>query len=109
MTGHLPRSELERLFDADWKYSLAWIQERRNLVTPRAYASFLMTWISTFAARRGDWKAMLPLLREAYRYGWPSIIDFLVFWGNWLLPRSVQRLIATINNQKHFRLKYSQR
>ena len=80
----------------DWHLSFDWIQEVRHLVTPRAYVSFLMTWVSSSAAREGDWKAVLSLLREAYRYSKPSLMDFLVFWGNWLLPQKVQRQAAAL-------------
>lgn len=41
----------------DWRFSLAWINENQHLVTPRAYTSFLMTWLSANAVREGEWKA----------------------------------------------------
>src|ERR1035438_10409615 len=42
---------------SDWRYSLRWIEANRGLVTPRAYASFLMIWASSTAARGKSWKA----------------------------------------------------
>lgn len=83
----------------DWRYSLAWIQANRDLVTPHAYASFIMTWVSLSAARQGDWKAILPLIVEAYRHGKPTIIDAIVYLGNWLIPREAQRQIAYFANK----------
>jgi hypothetical protein len=41
----------------DWRYSLAWINNIKHLVTPKAHASFLLTWLSANAVREGDWKA----------------------------------------------------
>ena len=79
----------------DWNDSLSWIKASRHLVTPRAYASFLMTRPALFASRQGDWKAFLPLLYEAYRYYRPGILDVLPFLGIWLIPQKAKRLIAT--------------
>ncbi len=79
---------------ADWRYSLSWIRANRHLVTPHAYASFIMTWMGPDAARAGDWKAFLPLLREAYQHGKPAIIDALSYLGTWLIHREVRRRIA---------------
>jgi glycosyltransferase involved in cell wall biosynthesis len=84
----------------NWHDSLEWIQENRHLVTPHAYASFVMTWISTYATQSGDWEAILPLLRAAYRNSRPTFMDVLVFWGNWLLPQKVQRRIASFVRKK---------
>jgi glycosyltransferase involved in cell wall biosynthesis len=80
----------------DWKKSFAWIKKNKRFVTRRAYASFILTWISTFASKSGDWKAIFPLLHEAWQNGQPSFIDLLVFVGNWVLPKFIQRQIAVI-------------
>jgi len=79
----------------DWNQSLFWIQAIRHLVTPHAYASFIMTRPALFASRQGDWKAFLPLLHEAYRYYRPGILDILSYLGIWLIPQKAKRLIAT--------------
>lgn len=79
---------------ADWHYSLSWIQANRHLVTPRAYASFLMTWASSTAARGRDWKAFWLLPREAYRHGKPKIIDLIAHLVIWLIPPGVRRRIT---------------
>ncbi len=44
----------------DWRYSLGWMQENRRLVTPVAYASFLLIWASSTAAREGTGKLSGP-------------------------------------------------
>ena len=79
----------------DWNHSLSWIQASRHMVTPRAYASFIMTRPALFASRQGDRKAFLPLLHEAYRYYRPGILDVLSYLGIWLIPQKAKRLIAT--------------
>jgi glycosyltransferase involved in cell wall biosynthesis len=101
---HIEKNRKRVSHSTNWRNSLAWIQSIRNWVTPRAYASFVMTWISTFAAQKKVWRAVLPLLREAFRHGHPSVIDVLVFWGNWLLPQKLQQIIsANLRFSRHER------
>jgi glycosyltransferase involved in cell wall biosynthesis len=80
-----PRESLRH----QWRNSLDWIRENRDLVGPEAYASFLLTWVSLEAARqqagiRGFWE----LLRVAVRHGRPSMLDLVVHLGHWLIPFS---------------------
>jgi hypothetical protein len=78
----------------NWRFSLSWIQQSRQLVTPRAYASFLLTWVSANAIEQGDRSAFWPLVKEAYRNGIPSILDGIVFIGIWFIPQGLQRWLA---------------
>lgn len=75
----------------NWRYSLTWIRERRHLVTLRAYAAFVMTVVSMLAAREGDRQAFWTLLREAVQVGKPQPIDFLLYFGMWLIPQDTRR------------------
>lgn len=77
----------------DWRYSLAWINENKYLVTPKAYASFLLTWLSANAVREGDWKAFLLLLRDAFQYGRPTSLDVGLYFGIWLIPQRVRNRV----------------
>jgi glycosyltransferase involved in cell wall biosynthesis len=87
--------ELSRMStSSDWRYSLAWIQSKKDLVTPRAYAAYLLTWLGAVAARANDWKAFLTLLREAFRRGRPAPVDVLSYLGYWLVPQVLQGRIA---------------
>lgn len=79
---------------ADLSYSLSWIQENRHLVTPRAYASFIMTMMSEKGVREGKWKAFFPLLWKAYRYGKSTIFDTMLYLGIWLVPQRARHLLA---------------
>lgn len=79
----------------DWQRSLAWIQENRDLVTPRAYAGFILTQVSRVATREGDRKASWHLLWEAVCFGKPRAVDLLLYTTMWLIPRQVRhRLVA---------------
>lgn len=79
----------------DWRFSFSWIQQNRHLVTPHAYASFLLTWVSANAIEQGDRSAFWPLVREACRNGAPSILDGIVFVGIWLIPQELRRWAAS--------------
>lgn len=79
---------------SDWCFPLSWIQTNRHLFTPRAYASLIMTCMGSRVARKRRFEAFLPLLKEAYRYGKPSMIDFLAYVGFWLIPRKAKRWLA---------------
>jgi len=87
--------ELSRMStSSDWRYSLAWMRSRRDLVTRRAYAAFLMTWLGAVAARARDWRAFPILGWEAFRHGKPAAVDVLSYTGYWLIPETLQRRVA---------------
>jgi hypothetical protein len=74
----------------NWRFSLEWVNQNRDLFTKRAYASFLMTWVSANAVQTGDRKESLLLIHQAYRYGKPSVLDVVLFWGIWLMPQKLR-------------------
>ncbi len=61
----------------DWRNSLSWVDSNRQLLTPRAFSSFIMIQVSVHAARVREWKAFWLLPRKAYQNGKPSLI-----WGH---------------------------
>ena len=79
-----------------WNYSFDWIVANRELVTARAYASFLFTGVSALAAQENDRKAALTLFREARRNGKPTWAAYLLFAGMWLVPMGLRRAIRTL-------------
>jgi len=70
----------------DWRYSWEWIRSVREYLTPRAYAGFLLTWISLTARRVRCWPAFFRLSREALFHGRPNLSELLVHLSIWLLP-----------------------
>lgn len=81
------QSGRQRMSNApDWRDSLAWIDARRTLVGPRAYAGFVLTWISESARRTGDFGAFGVLVRAAFRNGRPSLRELLVHAAIWVVP-----------------------
>jgi hypothetical protein len=77
----------------DWKYSLEWLQSAKEVMTPRAYSSFIMTHIASPAANQGDWSAFWVLIAEANRHGNPRFLDFLLYISMWALPDNVRASI----------------
>lgn len=79
----------------DWQASLEWLQKRDNLVTRRAYASFILTQISAIAVSQGAYDAFFPLLREAFKHGSPSLIDLITHVGYFALPARLRDVLAS--------------
>jgi glycosyltransferase involved in cell wall biosynthesis len=82
------RNSVSRKYD--WQGSLAWIRDRRELVTRRAYAGFIATQVASQAARQKQWKAFLPLLTEMFQIGRPKAIDVCLLLGMWFVPDSLR-------------------
>lgn len=80
----------------DWRYSFEWIRKRRELVTGRAYAGFLLTIVPVSAARgQGVADAFLRLFREAWR-GRPELLQLLIFSGWLLVPDRLIRWLGRV-------------
>jgi hypothetical protein len=79
----------------DWRYTLSWIQASRHLLSQRAYAGFILTWMASPTVQQGDREAFWPLLREACRHGQPAVVDILTYLGYWLIPDNAQARLAS--------------
>jgi glycosyltransferase involved in cell wall biosynthesis len=92
---HIKRDHSRLSQSTDWRTSLRWIHSSRHLVTPRAYAGFVLTWASVAAQRSGEWPAFFVLLREAGRHGRPRVIDVMAHLTIWLIPRRIRRRVVS--------------
>jgi glycosyltransferase involved in cell wall biosynthesis len=79
----------------NWRYSYEWIERVRPLVTPRAYAAFLLTVVAALAARGGERRGCLEILSAAVRKGKPAAIDLLLFCGMFAIPQNYRRKLRT--------------
>lgn len=77
----------------DWKYSFDWVQDCRSLLTPKAYAAFLLVSVSSVAAREKDWTAFWSILKESLKSGATYPIQYALFLGMWLIPQSLRQFI----------------
>ena len=73
-----------------WQEQLAWLRANRVLFTPRAYAAFTMSVLSSMAAPTRSRKVFRELLSEARRHGRPGPIDYVTFLQIWTLPPAVR-------------------
>jgi hypothetical protein len=80
--------------DPDWRASLEWIRELGERVTPRAYAAFLLTWLSAQAVAQGERSACAGLLRDAWRRGKPGCVELSIFAGIWALPAGTREAVS---------------
>lgn len=69
-----------------WSQQLAWLRGNRELFTPRAYAAFTMSVLSSMAATTRSPKVFRELLAEARDHGRPGAIDYLTFLQIWAIP-----------------------
>jgi len=75
----------------DWRQALEWIEQRRHLVSRRAYARWLLARVAALAAAAGEPEALGELLRRARRHGSAGIVDVAQFGVYWLLARRAPR------------------
>jgi glycosyltransferase involved in cell wall biosynthesis len=69
-----------------WEEQLAWLRRSRDLFTPRAYAAFTMSVLSSMAAPTRSGAVFREILREARGYGRPGLIDYVTYLQIWALP-----------------------
>jgi glycosyltransferase involved in cell wall biosynthesis len=76
-----------------WEAQLAWLRENRQLFTPRAYAAFTMSVLSSMAAPTRSPRVFRELLREARVHGRPGAIDYLTFLQIWAVPPQLRHTL----------------
>lgn len=79
-----------------WREQLAWLRASRELFTPKAYAAFTMSVLSSMAATTRSPKVFRELLREARGYGRPGLVDYLTFLQIWALPPQVRHRVRDL-------------
>lgn len=80
----------------NWRYSYEWIERVRPLITPRAYAAFLLTVVAAGASQNGEKRGCLTILRQAIRRGRPAAIDLLLFCGMVAIPQGYRRRLRAL-------------
>jgi glycosyltransferase involved in cell wall biosynthesis len=83
------RISLETPYDQQ----LAWLRANRELFTPRAYAAFTLSVLSSMAAPSRDGRRFRELLAEARGNGRPGALDYLTHMQIWALPPSLRHRV----------------
>ncbi|GAB1641378.1 glycosyltransferase family 2 protein [Krasilnikovia sp. MM14-A1259] len=74
-----------------WREQLEWLRRSRELFTPRAYAAFTLSVLSSMAASTRSSRVFVELLREARAHGRPAALDYLTHTQIWALPPALRR------------------
>ncbi len=84
----------------DWKYSLSWIRSVRELISPQAYAGFMIAVVGPTASAERDWPAFLPILWEALSLGKPRIFDIFLYVIMWIVPQELRQKLRLLLKSK---------
>jgi glycosyltransferase involved in cell wall biosynthesis len=76
-----------------WREQLEWMRHSRELFTPRAYAAFAMSVLSSMAATTRSVRVFREVLAEARGYGRPAPIDYLTFLQIWAIPPGLRHTL----------------
>nr|ADE10237.1 glycosyl transferase [Actinoplanes liguriensis] len=79
-----------------WREQLEWLRGNRELFTPRAYAAFTLSVLSSMAAPTRDTGLFRELLAEARTHGDPGTVDYLTHMQIWALPPSVRHRLRDV-------------
>ena len=79
-----------------WQEQLAWLRASRELFTPRAYAAFTMSVLTSMAAPTRSPAVFRELLAEARRHGRPGTLDYVTYLQLWALPPSVRHRVRDL-------------
>jgi glycosyltransferase involved in cell wall biosynthesis len=88
----------------DWRGALEFIERRRNLVTPRAYAWFVLDRVATRASIAPDRPPITFLLGRARRHGRPSRVDIARYvvrmWLPWGVRQRLRRALSKVRKAR---------
>jgi glycosyltransferase involved in cell wall biosynthesis len=79
-----------------WQEQLEWLRASRELFTPKAYAAFTMSVLSSMAAPTRSAKVFREILHEARAHGQPSAIDYVTYLQIWGLPPNMRRRLRDL-------------
>lgn len=98
---HMEEGAVRVSNNAEWRFSLEWAQQRRHLLTPKAYSFFLATECVTRAKRvSAGAKVYLFLFREFLFRGSPRCKSLLLFLGFALVPIELRNSLRTLLAQR---------
>jgi glycosyltransferase involved in cell wall biosynthesis len=96
---HLEENRPKITGRSDWRNSLGWLRSRREIITPRAYTSFISSQLAAEAIQQNDWEAFFPLLQEAVFVGSPHPFAMLHYFGLWFVPATMRRKMRQITGR----------
>ncbi|WP_239097051.1 glycosyltransferase family 2 protein [Asanoa ferruginea] len=88
---HQDESRQRISLEMPWESQLEWLRANREIFTPRAYAAFTMSVLSSMAATTRSYRVFREILAEARAHGRPGPLDYLTFLQIWAVPPRVRR------------------
>ena len=88
------RETITSRYANDVQFAIDWIHDRRNLVSRRAYAGYLLSRASSIAAASGQRQMAWEIWRDAWRDGSPRPIDVVLFVGKMAIPTSLRAFLG---------------
>lgn len=79
-----------------YEQQLEWLRASRDLFTPRAYAAFTLSVLSSMAAPTRNPRLFRELLAEARGSGRPGALDYLTHLQIWALPPALRRRVRDL-------------
>jgi glycosyltransferase involved in cell wall biosynthesis len=83
----------------NWLRSHLWITSVRECVTPRAFAGFLLTWVSNAARSQRVYRAFPYLIKEAFTHGQPRAMDLAIYALVWGLPLRLRSHLSSSSSR----------
>ncbi len=84
----------------DWKYSLNWIRSVRELISPQAYAGFMVAVVGPTASIEGAWQAFWPIIWETLSLGKPRVFDIFLYMLMWVVPQDLRQKLRFLLKSK---------
>jgi len=72
-----------------------WLRANRSLLTPRAYAGFLLTVVTPQVMQGANKRQVFSVLWEAFAEGSPRFIDLFLFMGFCAVPKPIRYLLRS--------------
>lgn len=95
------RESIGSAHQQDWMYAREWARARRDLMTRRAYAAFLLIRGGGLTSAALSLTGARVMLIEAFRIGQPSFLHLLLFAGKWAIRPGLRRRIRAITRLRH--------
>jgi glycosyltransferase involved in cell wall biosynthesis len=81
---------------ANWRGSYEWISSVRDMITPRAYGSFIASDVAWEAAAQHAWGSFFPLIWDACCKGRLKPAEVIRYTGFWLVPPALRRALKSL-------------
>jgi glycosyltransferase involved in cell wall biosynthesis len=94
-----PRPRLSHSYT--WRVSVEWARGLKDYFTPIGYSGFILSHVGQSSAKLGQYEAMLPLIRESFSGGRPTLRQLFRYAVCWAVPiRILLRLRAITQGER---------